>query len=254
MICTFDAKQLEWRIVANNSKDKVAIDEIDNGVDTHTDNQVRFKLPGWQVAGNGSALADEGRLIAKIFLFRAIFKGSAYAYSVDNDFKHIGGQKYWQGIIDKFYDKYQGIYKYHADLMREATSTGQIESITGRIYKFEPRMRRGVLTWPENDIVNYPVQGPGNDLMALARISAFNRLKEQRESGKVLFINTVHDNIVLDLNGGIKDALEIGSIVRDSFRSIPANFKKIYGDDFLVPMDSDCKVGINYLWGHKLKL
>lgn len=194
------------------------------------------------------------RLIAKIFLFRAIFKGSAYAYSVDNDFKHLGNQKYWQGVIDKFYEKYTGIYQYHAALMREATTTGQIVSNSGRIYKFEPRMRRGVLTWPENDIVNYPVQGFAADLMTLARVSAWNRLKEQREKGKVLFVNTVHDSIKLDLNCSLSEAIEVGKVVKSSFNDIPANYQRIYGSELLVPMDCDFKVGVNDLWQHRIKL
>lgn len=144
MIANLDAAQLEWRVVAHNSGDKVAIQEILDGADFHSDNQAKFKLPS--------------RLIAKVFLFRAIFKGSAYAYSVDNDFKHLGGQKFWQNIIDRFYEKYTGIYQYHASLIREATSTGQVISNSGRIYRFEPRMKRGLLTYPENDIVNFPVK------------------------------------------------------------------------------------------------
>lgn len=227
-------------VVAHNSKDKIAIQEIKDGVDFHTENQIRFKLPS--------------RLIAKVFLFRAIFKGSAYAYSVDNDFKHIGGQKFWQNVIDKFYEKYAGIYNYHNVLMREATSTGKIISESGRIYKFEPRLKRGEMVWPENEIVNYPVQGFAADLMQLARISAWNRLKEQREKGTVLFVNTVHDSLKLDLNMNLREAIEVGKIVRGSFQDIPNNFKKIYGKELLVPMDADFKVGINDLWQHRVEL
>lgn len=240
MLATFDAQQLEWRTVAHNSGDKVALQEIVEGRDFHSENQAAFKLPS--------------RLIAKVFLFRAIFKGSAYAYSVDNDFKHLGGQKFWQQVIDRFYTKYSGIYSYHAKLMREATGTGQIVSDSGRIYKFAPRMKRGVLTWPENDIVNYPVQGFSADLMSLCRISAWNRLKEYREKGEVLFVNTVHDSLVLDMNLDIHKAVEVSNIVRSSFQDIPKNYKKIYGKDLLVPMDCDCKVGINSLWSHKINL
>lgn len=200
---------------------------------------MKFKLPS--------------RLIAKIFLFRAIFKGSAYAYSVDNDFKHIGGQKFWQNIIDRFYEKYSGIYDYHTLLMREAISTGQIVSESGRIYLFEPRQRRGEWVWPETEIVNYPVQGFAADLMQLARISAWNRLKKQREKGTVLFVNTVHDSIKLDCNLKLKEVIEVGNIVKSSFKDIPANFKKIYGGDLLVPMEADFKVGVNDKWLHKIK-
>jgi DNA polymerase I-like protein with 3'-5' exonuclease and polymerase domains len=240
MILVFDARQLEWRAVAHNSEDKTAIQEIKDGLDFHSDNQKKFKLPD--------------RLTSKKFLFRAIFKGSAYAYSVDNDFKHIGGTKYWQNVIDRFYEKYDGIYKYHADLMREAQSTGRVISNTGRIYYFEPRMRRGELKWPENDIVNYPVQGFSADLMSLIRVSAWNRLKEWRESGKLLFVNTVHDNLVLDLDGGIKDAVEVSKIVRGSFQDCGKNYQKIYKKELLIPMDTDAKVGINYKHLHELKI
>ena len=240
MLANFDASQLEWRVVVHNSADKIAIKEIQDGLDFHSDNQSRFKLPS--------------RLISKIFLFRAIFKGSAYAYSVDNDFSHLGGVKYWQNVIDKFYEKYTGIYDYHVSLMREATSTGRIVSNSGRIYKFEPKYVRGELKWPENDIVNYPVQGFAADLMSLARVSCWNRLKEAREKQEVLFVNTVHDSIKLDMNCGIRRAVEIGKVVRSSFVDIPLNYKKIYGKELLVPMDADCSVGINGLWQHKLKI
>lgn len=240
MICSFDAKQLEWRTVLHNANDKTGIAELFNGQDFHSENQVFFKLPS--------------RLIAKVFLFRAIFKGSAYAYSVDNDFKHIGGQKYWQNVIDKFYEKYSGIYDYHVRLIREASTTGQIISESGRLYKFERRLKRGDYVLPENEIVNYPVQGFAADLMSLARISAWNRLKEYREAGTVLFVNTVHDSIVLDVNLSLEEAIKVGKIVRSSFQDIPANFKKIYGKDLLVPMDADCNVGINNLWLHSINL
>jgi DNA polymerase I-like protein with 3'-5' exonuclease and polymerase domains len=240
MIASFDAKQLEWRVVLHNSGDKIGLQEVADGSDFHAENQHAFKLPT--------------RLIAKTFLFRAIFKGSAYAYSVDNDFKHLGGVTYWQGVIDRFYDKYQGIYNYHNNLMREATSTGQIVSNSGRIYKFAPRYNRGELKWPENDIVNYPVQGFAADLMTLARVSAWRRLKEEREKGEVLFVNTIHDSLKLDLNCNIRKAIEIGKVVRSSFQDIPSNYKKIYGKELLVPMDSDMAVGINSKWMHEIKL
>lgn len=240
MLANFDAAQLEWRVVAHNSRDPTAIQEIKDGIDFHSDNQTKFKLPS--------------RLIAKIFLFRAIFKGSAYAYSVDNDFKHLGGQKYWQNVIDKFYEKYTGIYDYHTRLIQEASTTGQIVSESGRVYKFEPKQIRGEWKLPETEIVNYPVQGFAADLMSLIRVSAFNRLRDWREKGTVLFVNTVHDSISLDFNGGVRDVIEVGKIVKSSFQDCPANFKKIYGSDLLVPMDCDFHIGINSLWQHKIKL
>lgn len=138
--------------------------------------------------------------------------------------------------------------------MRQATSTGRIVSNSGRIYEFVPKMKRGQLVYPENDIVNFPVQGFAADLMSLARISAWNRLKEERERGEVLFVNTVHDSLKLDMNCDIQRAIEIGRVVKSSFQDIPANYRKIYGKELLVPMSCDCKIGINDLWQHKIDL
>lgn len=238
MLASFDAAQLEWRVVAHNSRDKVAIQEINDGVDFHSDNQKRFKLPS--------------RLISKVFLFRAIFKGSAYAYSVDNNFKHLGGQTYWQKVIDRFYDKYTGIAEYHNDLISRATRDGFIESETGRIYDFSPIKRRGQWVMPENDIVNYPVQGFAADLMKIIRISAMRRLQPYEH--RMLLVNTVHDSLKFDLNMDVRQAIEVGKVVKSSFQDCGANFKKIFGKELLVPMDCDMHIGNNYLWMHNIKL
>lgn len=235
--------RVSWNggVVLHNANEKVGIAELLEGKDFHRENQDFFKLPT--------------RLIAKTFLFRAIFKGSAYAYSVDNDFVHVStSQKYWQGVIDRFYEKYPAIYEYHSKLIREVSTTGQTISESGRLYKFERRLKRGEWVLPENDIVNYPVQGFAADLMSLARISAWNRLKAYRENGTVLFVNTIHDSIVLDVNLSLREVIEIGNIVKSSFQDIPLNYKKIYGKELLVPMDADFKVGINCLWQHEIKL
>lgn len=58
MLLKVDAKalQLEWRVAVELSGDKVGLQEILDGVDSHADNQQRFGLPS--------------RLIAKTYLFR----------------------------------------------------------------------------------------------------------------------------------------------------------------------------------------
>jgi len=244
MLANFDAAQLEWRAFAHLSGDKTAIREINEGLDFHSDNQEKFKLPS--------------RLVAKVFLFRNIYcpwwlaERTAYAYSVDNDFKDVGGVKFWRAAIDAFYEKYTGGYEYHKKLKNEATTTGQIISETGRIHPIQPVLRRGQMEWPDSDIANYPVQGFSADLMALARVSAWNRLREYRERGEVLFVNSVHDSIVLDIN--TDEWYNICITMKKTFRDIPANFEKIYGKKLLVPMDSDAKVGVNWLWQHKIQI
>jgi hypothetical protein len=71
-IVNADAKALEWVVGSYLSKDKLAYEEIFAGVDMHTNNQIAFKLPGWEDASKGlkTEQAALGRLIAKVFVFR----------------------------------------------------------------------------------------------------------------------------------------------------------------------------------------
>ena len=65
MLIQADAKALEWWTAVWLSQDKTGMNEILNGLDLHTENQKAFGLPS--------------RLIAKKYLFRTIYRGSAYA-------------------------------------------------------------------------------------------------------------------------------------------------------------------------------
>ena len=76
MLVSCDAKALEWLVATWLSKDETATTEIINNVDQHTDNQIKFKLPGWELAQagkTGEKEAKDGRLIAKTFVFRLIY-------------------------------------------------------------------------------------------------------------------------------------------------------------------------------------
>ena len=104
MIINVDFKSLEWITYLYLSQDKTGIEEWINVVnnpkeyDIHRANQEAFKLPS--------------RLIAKVFLFRAIYLGPAFAYSRDPDFMPVSKSvDFWQQVIDNFYNKYKGLYK-----------------------------------------------------------------------------------------------------------------------------------------------
>lgn len=229
MLLQADAKQLEWVGATYLSQDQVAIDEILNGVDQHADNQQRFGLPS--------------RLIAKTFVFRLIYGGSAYSYANDLNFSSIGDETFWQGVIDQFYEKYAGLKVWHEQLLERAMRDGRIDMPTGRFYKFEPEVKYGKVKFPRTKILNYPVQGLGADLMALARVSLRNRLKGKEG---VLMVNTVHDSIILDVDINKVSCYNISKIVNDCFMDVPKNFQKIFGQEFNLPMRVEIQVGPNW--------
>jgi len=232
MLLQADAKALEWVCATYLSQDKTAYEEIWNDIDQHTDNQNRFGLPS--------------RLIAKTFVFRLIYGGSAYSYANDNNFTDVSkSETFWQNVIDEFYKKYSGLGKWHIKIVEEAKRNRKLVMPTGRVYNFEPEISYGKAKWPRTRILNYPVQGLGADLMSIARVSLANRLKKV-EGAKL--INTVHDSIIVDFNEKLCDNNSIVSLVDSCFTDVPLNFKKLFGVKFNLPMRVECQVGSN--WGN----
>lgn len=232
MLLQADAKALEWVCASYLSQDKTAYEEIWNNIDQHTDNQNRFGLPS--------------RLIAKTFVFRLIYGGSAYSYANDPNFTNVSkSESFWQEVIDAFYQKYSGLAKWHKDVVASVMRDRELVMPTGRVYKYEPEIKYGKVKWPRTKILNYPVQGLGADLMAIARVSLSNRLKDK---DGIKLINTVHDSIILDFDSKIWDNNSIVSLVDKCFTDIPANFEKLFGVNFNLPMRVECQVGPS--WGN----
>lgn len=240
MIIKVDAKALEWRGALDLSGDEVGIQEIRDGVDQHGDNQKRFGFPA----------GDEGRLIAKIFLFRLLFGGSAYAYANDSQFTGVSSSdKYWQGIIDETYAKYKGLAKWHKEIVQTATTTGKLRLPTGREFDFKPmKNKRGELQWPITTIKNYPVQSYSADLVMIARISAWRRLRS-----KALFISTVHDSIDLDCENNPDLLYSVALELEKCFEDVPENMKRLYGHEMKVPIAGEVSFGRNYQHQVKFK-
>lgn len=224
-----DTKYLEWLAAVYLSKDKVGYLEISKDFDLHTDNQQRLKLPE--------------RLIAKRFLFRLVFGGSAYAYANDNEFNYISSSvSYWQKAIDTFYSKYSGLYEWHGSLMRQVIrNSGKLIMPTGRVYEYTKIKGE----WPRTTILNYPVQGFGADLMSIARVSLFRRLGASFSSD-VKLISTVHDSILIDCRDDLVQ--EVVDIIYKVWDDIPMNFERLFKSKFDLPLRCEVKVGRD--WGN----
>lgn len=225
MLIQCDAAALEIRVAAYLSQDKTLIQEIKDGVDLHTDNQQRFGLPS--------------RLIAKILNFRILYGGNEFSFANDPEFIPISKSKeYWKDVIDEYYKKYEGIGIWHREIIREAVNTGYVVSPTGRKYKFDKFDGKV----KDTQVKNFPVQGTGADLMALARVSFYNRLKRLNFSD-CLLVNTVHDSIVVDFDENKCDHKVIAKTFHDVFDDLPKNFEKLFLTPFNVPMQCEVLMG-----------
>jgi DNA polymerase I len=232
MIVNSDAKSLEINCAAYLSQDPVLLEEVRNGFDMHSSNQEILGLPS--------------RLIAKVFVFRLIYGGSAYAYSVDQDFASCGfSKKKWESVITRFYDKYQGLAKWHATIVQQVTQTGELTMPTGRVYKYKPTQDiRGGVSWPRTTILNYPVQGLGADLMSIVRVSLHRNLAKLKiPKQELCLVNTVHDSVVLDLDTKHLDV--IVEMLYNTYENVPKNFKALFGKEYNLPLFQEVSIGPN---------
>jgi DNA polymerase-1 len=229
MLVNADIKGLEVVVAADLSGDKVLKQEIVDKVDIHETNRDRFGL------GEGKP----GRLVAKVFKFRLIYGGSAYSYAHDSDFTGVStSEKFWQRIIDEYYDKYKGIKEWHRKLIQTAIAERQLEIPSGRIFPIEqnPNGR-----WPETIIKNYPVQGFGADLVMLARLQARKLLME---SGlEAMLVSTIHDSIVADCPE--KNVVDVGHLLNQAVEDVPRLCRLTFGYDFSLPMTAEVQYGPN---------
>lgn len=239
MLLNVDVKGLEVVVAAELSGDPVLRQEIIDKVDIHDANRKAFSL------GDGKP----GRLVAKIFKFRLIYGGSAYSYAHDPDFAGVDTKGYrrpelfWQGVIDRYYEKYQGIRKWHDQLLVEVKRNGYITIPSGRFYAFQPVLKRGDWDWPLTTIKNYPVQGFGADLVMLARIYAYRLLQE---SGlEFVMVGTVHDSIVVDCPS--QNVQAIALLLKQAVEAVPRLCQEYFGYAFSLPLTCEIQTGMNKL-------
>lgn len=188
-------------------------------------------------------------MTAKKFLFRSIFnEGKGYAFSVDPDFMHVSTSvDYWDEVGEKMYTKYKNIRKIHTEWKRIVSQGRNIVGPSGREWKFQQKVNwRGEMEWPVNNIINYPVQGTGADVMMLARLMFASRLKKKGLS-KVLLLSTVHDSIVLDTPS--EHIQELVNLFHEVFRDLPKTIDKCWNYIWKTPLA--CEVSVGYNMGNK---
>jgi DNA polymerase-1 len=225
MLVACDASALEWRMILLLSGDPVGIREINEGLDVHSLNQQALELPS--------------RLIAKIFLFRTIFRGSGWAFANDNDFKHVSTDPdFWDAKNAAFYNKYKGIDACHKRWESLVNNGKKIQGPSGREWKI-PIRDDGKPSL--NAFVNYPVQGTSADLMAIARVSLRNRLKNTNSNS--LLICTVHDSLCADVPP--KEVDIVAEMMYNTFDALVPNMKKLWGIESPIPFPCEVKVGHN---------
>lgn len=92
-------------------------------------------------------------------------------------------------------------------------------------------------------------QGTGADIMQIARISLYNRLRRAKMDS-VKLVATVHDSLVTDTPDELRD--EVAKMMYQVFDDIPKNIKKLFNYETSVEFPCEVKYGFNLIDMEKL--
>ena len=217
-----DFAQLEFRVAAFLSQDKVAMEEISTGFDVHS-----YTARVISEAGQKTSRQE-----AKEHTFAPLFGATGY-----------GRSKAEAAYYEHFTDKYQGIAKWHKQLGDEAVRLLKITNVSGRQYAFPDVVRRASGSVTHFTMIkNYPVQGfATGDVVPVVLIEMEKKLKDMQSC----IVNTVHDSMVVDVHPDEKD--QVIQIIKDMNDGLNDLVEANYGVTMNVPLLLEAKLGPNWL-------
>src|SRR4029078_7549751 len=103
-----------------------------------------------------------------------------------------------QELINAYHKRFPSIKKFLEDCVAHAQAHGYVETIAGRRRPL-PDISSGVIALrnaAERMAINSVVQGSAADLIKIAMINVFRRMKREKAKGKMLL--QVHDELVFE--------------------------------------------------------
>lgn len=183
-----DYSQIELRLMAHMSGDENLIKAFNEGEDIHRSTASRvFKKPLEEVT-------PTERRNAKAVNFGIIYGISAYGLSQDIDVPVYEAKQY----IEDYFVTFPGVKNYLDTTVNNARNDGFTKTLYGRIrpipeIKDSNFMKR---SFGERVAMNAPIQGTAADIMKIAMIRIFNRMKDEGLESRLLI--QVHDEVLIE--------------------------------------------------------
>lgn len=229
VIVSADYSQIELRLMAHMSGDSGLIEAFEHGKDIHTATAAKiFKEKEEEVT-------KEQRSRAKTANFGIIYGISTYGLS-----QRIGmSRSDSKALIEEYFNNYPGVREYINRMIASAKEKGYVETIYGR-RRFLPDInsRNSVVRgYNERNAINAPLQGSAADIIKLAMINVYKRLKTDGLKSRMVL--QVHDELVLDVIDNEKEL--ITKLLKEEMENIAA---------LKVPLVAECNAGANWLEAH----
>ncbi len=220
-----DYSQIELRLLAHMSKDKLLVEAFRNGEDIHTRTAAEvFETPPLMVT-------PEMRRNAKTVNFGIVYGQTPFGLAQQLGIDRKEAERY----IKAYFERYAGVRKFIEATIAEVRQSGVAKTLLGRkrpipdMHSRNPNAR----SFAERTSVNTPLQGTAADLikMAMIRIDAY--LRESQFATRMLL--QVHDELVLEAPP---------AEVEDVRRLVKREMEQVYS--LAVPLVVDIGVGDNW--------
>ena len=225
--CFMDAdySQIELRVLASMSGDERLVEAYRSHADIHrtTASQV-FHIPFEEVT-------DLQRRNAKAVNFGIVYGISSFGLSEDLSISRKEAAAY----IEQYFETYPQVKQFIDSLVEEAKKNGYAVTLYGRRRPVPELFSSNFMqrSFGERVAMNSPIQGTAADIIKIAMIRVFDRLKKEGLRSKLIL--QVHDELL------IETALEEEEQVRQILEE-----EMIHASSLAVELEIDLHVGHNW--------
>lgn len=224
-LLSLDYSQIELRILAHMSSDAMLLDAFEHGRDIHsTTASILFNVEVEKVN-------SDMRRKAKTVNYAVLYGMSDFGLAQELG---IGVAEAHQ-IIENYFQRFPQIRDYLQSILEDARRTGYVSTLLGR-RRYIPELNssnRNERLAAERAAINTPFQGTAADIMKLAMIKVWNRLRADHLKTRMLL--QVHDELVLE-------APE--QEVQTAARAVAEEMESAY--TLRVPLTVERKAGLNW--------
>ena len=222
MLVGADYSQIELRVLAHIADDENMIEAFKSGKDIHALTACKI------FSCSESDITPQMRTAAKAINFGLIYGKGEFSLAKDLQISMREAKEY----INEYLGSYPKVQKYMKDIVESAYEKGYVTTMFGRrrviseIFSKNYQLR----SFGERAALNTPIQGSAADIIKIAMVLVYNKLKEAGLKSKLIL--QVHDELIVEAH---VDEVEI---VKEILKSEMENVFKMK-----VPLKVDMNVG-----------
>ena len=225
-----DYSQIELRLLAHISGDEGMREAFLSGGDFHAETAAKV----FHVAPQD--VTHEMRRRAKAVNFGIVYGISAFSLSQDIGSTVAEAKAY----MEAYFATFPGVRKYMDTVVEKARETGFVETLFHRRRDL-PELtssNRNLRAFGERVALNMPIQGTAADIMKLAMIAVWRRLKDDLPQARLVL--QVHDELIVECPEA--DAPEVARILAEEMErvatlSVPLTAEAHWGKNWLEAKD-----------------